>query len=273
MKFRPTKLPRDVAPTLRLCPIQTVKPYAVMLAPVYVYMQANEKFVGIKSPLDFFTESELTRLKPLGMFFFPPFLDRSLFFREKARSLRKLLSWKPRDEDLGPAPYELSDAVLRALAPLWGPEICVENFFVTIFANELCVLLDEERLMRAREKDVDLFEHALMISSWSVFIALHCGWTRPELLDRLRVWSFDRVVGDGAIAEAPAFGASEAHALAEAIVASGSRAAIGREFFGGRSETFARRMASRLERVERQLRESGATAFTIHGAEGIADDG
>lgn len=243
-----------------------------MLAPVYVYMQANEKFVGIKSPLDFFTEAELTKLKPLGMFFFPPFMDRSLFFREKARSLRKLLGWSPRAEDLGPAPFELSDAVLRALAPLWGPDIAVENFFVTVFANELCSLLEAEKLAHAREKDVDLFERALMVSSWSVFVALHCGWTRPELLDRLRSWSFDRAMGDGAGAEAPAFGANEAHALAEAILASGDRT-VGREFFASRGEVFARRLSSRLERVERQLRESDAQAFTIYGAEGIADGG
>ena len=273
MKFRPTKLPRDAATTLRLCPIQTVKPYAVMIAPVYVYMQANEKFVAIKSPLDFFTDADLKRLAPLGMFFLPAFIDGSLVFREKARSLRKLLDWSPKPEDLGPAPFELSDAVLRALAPLWGLHVTVESFFVTVFANELCAGLAPESLARAREQSVPTFERALMVSSWTVFIALHCGWTRPGLLDQLRAWSFDRAMGaGGADLVGPAFGAVHAHGLADAILASGLTA-IGGDFFGARGETFARRMFGRLERVKHELRGSDPRDYTIFGPEGIADGG
>lgn len=272
MKFRPTKLPRDVAHTLRLCPIRTVKPYALMIAPVYVYMRANEKFVAVKSPLDFFTEAELKRLAPLETFYFAPFLDRAIVFREKARFVRSMMAWRPNLSGVEPAAFEVSDTVLRSLAPLWGPRVQVESFFVAVFAGELCSTIDGEALQRAREKHVDVLERAILISSWSVFIALHCGWVDQSVLDRLRQWAF-RVTAEQIEADpVPALGAREIHALSAAIV-DGGVPQIGIEVFKSMEQVFARRMKSRLERIDQQLRDPQSPQYTIYGAEGIRDGG
>lgn len=272
MKFRPTKLPRDVAQTLRLCPIRTVKPYALMIAPVYVYMRANEKFVAVKSPLDFFTEAELARLAPLETFYFTPFFGSALVFREKARSIRAMMAWRPDVAGVEPAPFEMSDTVLRALAPLWGPRVQVESFFVAVFAGELCSTIDGEALVRAREKHVDVLERSILVSAWSVFVALHCGWIDQSALDRLRQWSFRVAAGEVAADPVPALGARELHALAEAIV-DGKSPQVGIEAFKALDHVFARRMKSRLERIDKQLRDPQTANFTIYGAEGIRDGG
>jgi len=72
MDFRQRKLPKEAAINLRISPIASVKPYALMIAPVYVFMRVNEKFVSVKAPLDFFTPEELERLKSFESFFFQP---------------------------------------------------------------------------------------------------------------------------------------------------------------------------------------------------------
>ena len=55
MDFSRKKLPPDAAEKMRNCPIHSVQPYALMIAPAYVYMKVNKKFVAVKAPLDFFT--------------------------------------------------------------------------------------------------------------------------------------------------------------------------------------------------------------------------
>src|SRR5689334_8605019 len=95
MNFRPRKLPKEAAMNLRISPIVSVKPYSLMLAPVYVFMRLNEKFVSVKGPLDFFTPEELERLQPFESFFLPEFVDTALPFRQVARNVRALLSWQP----------------------------------------------------------------------------------------------------------------------------------------------------------------------------------
>ena len=155
MYFRPTKLPREAAINLRISPIASVKPYSLMLAPVYVFMRLNEKFVSVKGPLDFFTPEELERLKPFESFFLPEFVDAALPFRQIARNVRRLVGWEPEykgEEQLPPAPYEVSDAVLRMIGPLWAPGLVIEPFFAAVFANELCELLPPEKLRAARDQ-------------------------------------------------------------------------------------------------------------------------
>ena len=61
MDFRSKKLPPEAADQLRACPVESVKPYVAMPAPVYIYLRANAKFVSVKGPLDFFTPDELAR--------------------------------------------------------------------------------------------------------------------------------------------------------------------------------------------------------------------
>ena len=81
MEFSKRKLPKEAAHQLRVCPIPSVQPYALMLSPVYVFMKANEKFVSVKAPLDFFTQEELSKLRMYDTFYMPDFVDRTLPFR------------------------------------------------------------------------------------------------------------------------------------------------------------------------------------------------
>jgi hypothetical protein len=194
MDFSKRKLPKEAAESMRICPIDTVKPYAMMLAPVYAYMKLNEKFVSVKAPLDFFTPGELDKLRTFEAFHLPAFVDTVLPFRSAARSVRALLSWSPELSVKGPrkdlvalppASYELSDAVLRIVGPLWSSQAKVEPFFVAAFVNELCELLPAESLTTARDRSFDLYENAVLGSSWAVFLALHLGYVDLAFLNRL----------------------------------------------------------------------------------------
>lgn len=206
MDFTHRKLPAEHAHKMRICPIKTIRPYALMLAPIYVYMKNNCKFVAVKAPLDFFTPDELERLKPFETFFVPVFVDQSLRFRESARAIRSLLDWSYETQHgffAAPATYELSDGVVRIMAPLWSTlgsklgngSVTVEPFFLAAFANELCDLIPEDLLMQSREKDVIRFESAVMGSGVAVFLAMHLGYLDREFLNRLRIEVFSKISG------------------------------------------------------------------------------
>ena len=64
MDFSNRKLPVSAAPNMRSVPIGELKPYSLMLAPVYVFLKRNERFVAVKAPMDFFTPEEIERLRP-----------------------------------------------------------------------------------------------------------------------------------------------------------------------------------------------------------------
>lgn len=194
MDFRPRKLPKEAATKLRISPIVSVKPYSLMLAPVYVFMKLNEKFISVKGPLDFFTPEELERLGSFESFFLPAFVDSALPFREVARHVRRLLSWEPELDDKGdlpPAPYEIADAVLRLVGPLWGAGMVIEPFFAAVFANELCDLLPPEKLRLAREQDVIAYERAILRAGWAVFLAVQLGYCDLPFINALLQRTFD----------------------------------------------------------------------------------
>lgn len=189
MDFNQRKLSKDSASRMRVCPIDTVKPFAMMMAPAYVYMRLNEKFVMVKKPFDFFTPEELTHFQSFESLFFPQEVDDALRFRDAARQIRELLEWKPTSAsgDIAPASYELSDAVIRMIAPLWSPGPKVDPFFVAVFVNELCSLLPEDSLREYHDQNVILYEKAVFCSSWAVFLALHLGYCELAFLNRLRL--------------------------------------------------------------------------------------
>src|SRR3990167_7937356 len=95
MQFTQRKLPPEAVYTLRVSPIDSVEPYALTLAPMNVFLKRNEKFVSVKAPLDFFVPEELEKLRPLGNFFIPDFVDKVVPFRKAARSVAALLKWEP----------------------------------------------------------------------------------------------------------------------------------------------------------------------------------
>ena len=168
MNFSQRKLPKSAAPVMRECPIRSVQPYAPMISPVYVFLKMNEKFISVKAPLDFFTPAELERLESFETFYLPEFVEQAIPFRNSARTVRALLSWQPRERNADPpAPYEISDAVLRVTGVLWGNGVVVEPFFVGVFANELCEPIAPETLERVRDRDIQTYERSVFVSSWA----------------------------------------------------------------------------------------------------------
>lgn len=203
MDFKQRKLPKEAVEQLRICPIRSVQPYALMMAPAYVYMKLNEKFVMVKGSFDFFTEEEIERLNAFGSIFFPEEVETALQFRDVANEVRELLSWDPEKAALHQlkemtqgkkeeiplmlSSFELSDAVIRVIGTLWKPGPYIDPYFVSVFVNELCELFTPELLKRYRDQSVVEFEKAVMCSSWAVFIALHLGYNDLSFINRLRL--------------------------------------------------------------------------------------
>jgi hypothetical protein len=276
MDFRLRKLPKEAAINLRICPIASVKPYALMLAPVYVYMKANEKFVSVKAPLDFFTPADLDRLKTFESFFMPDFVDSALPFRQTARSVRSLISWVPVADgksQLPPAPYEISDATLRLIGPLWAAGAVIEPFFVAVFVNELCDLLPEELLHIARDRDVDEYERAILRSSWAVFLALHLGYCDLTFLNTIRLRVFKSSITG--VMKATAGHLSEVDelvAFAWDTLGDNAAALVPGDIFAESPSRAAMKLTARLQRIrtESMIREQDPVP-TIYGERGFAD--
>lgn len=195
------KLPLDVAPRLKECPISSVAPYALMLAPMYVFMPRNKRFVSVKAPLDFFTPEELEKIKAMNNFYVPDFVEHVVPYRSAGRSIRSLLSYEVSGSELGATPFELSDAILRLVAPLWRVGWKVDPFFVSVLVNELFDPLPESVLNQARDENVDQFERSLFQSSIAVFLALHLGYTDLKELSKIRnrvfgLSSMNRPIGE-----------------------------------------------------------------------------
>src|SRR4051794_40341530 len=127
MDFSRKKLPKERAETLLRTRIETIQPYSLMPAPVYVYLRANEKLVSIKGPLDFFTREELDRFKNYEYFYLLEFAASVAPFQEVGLKVREALSWgmSPRSVSLKgakftgivmpPIPYVISDEILSLL--------------------------------------------------------------------------------------------------------------------------------------------------------------
>lgn len=286
MEFTWRKLPRSAAAQLKRNAIDTVKPFALLLSPVYVFLRANAKFLAIKGPLDFFTAEELERMKEFGTFFVSPFVVTALPFRDAAKSVRLTLSWRPllraRDVEgesypevpLPPAPYELSDAVLRIVGPLWGAGGVIEPYFITVFSHEVCDALPQEYVKQARDTDMIAYEDSLFLSSWAVFLALHLGRCDLGYLSKMRAQIFASAF------ESIPFGmhhgpmdpeTRELVALAAATM--GSR--LGRieaKVFEGRNERLAQMLASRMRRVMAEFVRKDRPAPTIYGEKGLIDE-
>jgi hypothetical protein len=210
MDFKQRKLPKEAVEQLRICPIRTVQPYALMMAPAYVYMKLNEKFVMMKGAFDFFTEEELERIKTFDSVFFPEEVDTALRFREVASEVRELLGWNPetvvlhelKEKTQGKkeeiplmlSSFELSDAVIRVIGPLWKPGPYIDPYFVSVFVNELCEIITPDLLKRYRDQSIADFEKAVMSSSWAVFIALHLGYNDLGFLNRLRLSAMNEIM-------------------------------------------------------------------------------
>ncbi len=279
MYFSHSKLPLSAAESMRQVPIRTVSPYALMLAPVYVFMKRNEKFVAIKAPLNFFVPEELEKLRPLERFFIPRFVDNALPFRNAARRVLAVMTWQPPagnmasdkvypEVPLPPAPYEVSDAVIRIIGTLWSNGALIEPFFLTVFANEVCDLIEGEVLRKAREKNVDLFEVAILRASLAVFLSLHLGHCDEAFLQRFR----DRVFMD-TFNEVPiSSGGSdldEIVAMCASLIPDQKAMLLKGDDLWKLPQRAAQKIASRLDRIKNEFIDRAAARPTIFGQEGF----
>jgi len=285
MEFTKKKLPKELLPKLYRLRIETVQPFALMLAPVYVFLESNEKLVSVKAPLDFFTGAELEHLKPYTYFYVSDFVTSVLPYREAGQSVRKLLSWKPeapvsQDENqypeviLAPSPFEISDIVLSIIGPLWwryaSDKPGIEPFLEAVFANELCDLIPGERLLRAREENVENFDKALLRSGWVVFLALHLGYCNLEFLNELRMRVFEEnIEGEPELSdrnevdELIAFGYSTLKNIHLKLIRG--------DFFKKKPGRVAQKLSDRLERVRQEFLSRGSKRPTIYGERGFID--
>ncbi len=270
---------------LRRSSIQTVQPYRFTFSPTYVYMQRNQKFICVKAPLDFFLTDELDKLKAhFSEVYVLPFVDKVAPFVDAGKSARILLGWNPETKEqkevtrskniypqvgIPPAPYELSDAIIRILGSVWGSQFEIEPFFVAIFIDELCGSLSSELLESSREKDIQLLEHSILLSSWIIFIALHMGYTNLGYLERIRNRVFKSLLNEEDLVGADPD--------LQKIVEIGTYAfkerkgeSISGLYFKERSEVVSKKLESRLNRIQKEL--LGSTpAPSIIGPEGFCD--
>ncbi|HUP57014.1 MAG TPA: hypothetical protein VM598_06145 [Bdellovibrionota bacterium] len=262
---------------MRVCAVSSVQPYVAMPAPVYVYLRANEKFVAVKAPLDFFTAEELAKWRSLESFYMPEFVDELSSFREAGRRVRAILAWRPDGEDAAAkelTPYELSDSVIRVVGRLWSPlgasgedrQAGIESFFVSVFVSELCEPLSEVGLRAARDRDVDAYERGVLASGWTVFLALHLGYCGLEFLNRLRQASFDGVIAPEAFPDE----VIELDRLVREELDSSGYRALRSGAFSQRAERAGRKVRSRLIRIERSLMDPASQAPSIYGEGGFA---
>ena len=192
MLFDSKKLEIDSAEELLQCRISTVKPYALMLGPVYVFMKRNEKFVSIKSPLDFFTPDELASFERFEAFYLPKAVAEVSGYQTAAKLVREII--KASHADFPPASFEVSDEVLKVVSPAWGKSIEISPFCAAIFTDELCGSLSPEDLSYGREFAVVRHDLGLLLSGFLIFALIHLGWFDLELLKKIRSETYSRTI-------------------------------------------------------------------------------
>lgn len=287
MKFSRKKLPKDAIATLRRVRVDVCEPHAILLAPVYVYLRNNQKFVAVKAPLQFFAPGELEKLQPYESFYVPEFIDMIAPFQKAGESVRALLEMNQKSvvrSNQGAAsvvlplsPHEINDAVLQVLGPLWSGGVRVEPFFLCFFADEVCRPIPSNVMVASVEVDVESFELALLRSSAAVFLALHLGYCDLGLLNRLRGTVFE----DTWNGKGPAQGFGElaqlSRLLAELLPSSETREIQLdriREIAKGTSlaNRCSRKLISRLDRIEINFHRSLENVASIFGDKGFCDE-
>lgn len=284
MQFKNRKLPKASAEDLRRCPIDSFAPYALVSAPTYFFMKRNEKFIGIKAPLDFFTEEELEKLKSFHSFYQPQFVDTTLPYRDAARSIRLLLTWEPKSKKAGKsqksmypevtlpiAPFELSDAVVRTLAPLLNSNGSIEPFFISVMIEALCEPLPKELLIKYRESNIELLEKAILQSSCATFLSLLIGYCNLPWLCQYRERAFEYFLGHSDSELTQANTTDEIILIVEELFKDETIQLLTPELFETRSERASQKIDSRYKRMLRTLVKKDQSAPSIFGPEGFSE--
>lgn len=289
MYFSDRKLSTAAKTQLVEWTLDSMKPFALLYAPVYLYFKENEKYVSIKGPLDFFTPEEIKKISSRRTLFFSDFINSTTPFARNARDLKKLLksqrkmSWMLQDESsielsTSPIPYEMNNEVLKIVGPLWweleNSGTGIEPFYVTVFINELCDAIPSENLVRARENTIEKLELALLVSSWAVLLALLLGYTELDFLNYLRLESFNAKVED----RASEFINGEIEEAVQAADISlwvhrgkDGFKAIRAEFFTYREGRVYKKIGDRLARVKKEFLSRGDVP-SIYGMGGFVHD-
>ena len=282
MDFTNRKLPRNAASELRRLSLGDLQPFAFMFSPVYVFLKRNEKFIGIKAPLDFFVESEIEKVQPYGTLYVTPFIDQVAPFREAGRRVKKILTPREaansRDDQgypevkLPPPPWEVSDTVLSVIGPLWGKDVRIEPFFVTAFIQDLCGSLPHDLLLASRDQDVLRHEKAIFRSSWAVFLALHLGLCDLPWLTRLRARVFAETSGQIWSGKSDRDGSdiTELLRLAQsALFDDEGLQPLSGESFQFEDQRVCLKIQSRLERVKKEFAPRSAYRGSVRGKKGF----
>lgn len=265
MLFEDKKLQLESVENLIQCPIHTIEPFALMLAPVYILMKLNQKLVSVKAPLDFFTEDELQRLKIHEVFYLPKFVKSSVRFQTAARLIKKIITLQ--QSELSPAPFEISKESFDALSKLWGKQIQIEPFFMGIFTDEFCEPLDQEKMLWARENAVIKHDHGLLLSGALVFVALHLGWFDIRQLNQHRNSIYERTI-QGEEWEDPTSEIEFIVSDLNKIIS--SETSINLEKLRMVESEWAQKLASRLEFLKNKNTNLIYDSSTIFGEEGFA---
>jgi len=264
MDFYYKKLPLELFNELRPFPVSKVKPYQLLLAPVYVFLHKNSKFLALKGPLDFFTEQEMEKYSTYEVMYFHRSIELCTPFVIASKSVKDILSLE--SVDMIPS-YELSDSVLRLIGPLWSSENKIEPYFINIFVDELCAPLGNKKMEEASLLDVDLFECALLQSSWAVFLALHLGYCNLNFLNKLRLNTFDSVMGfesyNGKNEEV-----EDLISIARSTLKSIETKVLYGNYFDKKNERVCKKMSSKINRIQNEVCVTGLKSATIFGKEG-----
>lgn len=262
MHFDEKKLAPEAADTLVKCPIYSVQPYSLMLGPVYVFMKRNQKFVSVKAPLDFFTPEELEKLKPYEEFFMPEFVLQATKFQTAAKVVRSLL------EKVDLTPYEISDEILKVTSKLWSKELKIEPFFMSIFTDELCGVIDPQQMLEAREKTVAKHDWGLLLSGSVVFLTLWAGVEDIEALTNLRLQTYSKTV------QGENWGSPKNHQemwIAEVQQWMLSHRAIEAQYIEFSAHEWAKKIHSRLKRAKKNYTTRAGKAPSIYGPHGFIE--
>ncbi|MBU6154448.1 MAG: hypothetical protein KGP28_09125 [Bdellovibrionales bacterium] len=192
MLFEAKKLELDSAEDLYQCRVSSVKPFALMLSPVYVFMKRNQKFVSVKAPLDFFTPDELSSLGRYEEFFLPKIISEVSCFQTSARVVRGIL--KMSRKSFPPSPFEVSNEIIKVTGASWGRDLRVSSFCAAIFADELCGHLESAELLLGRESAVVKHDLGLLLSGMLIFTLVHLGWHDLEVLKKMRAEVYSRTI-------------------------------------------------------------------------------
>ena len=170
-----------------------------------------------------------------------------------------------------PAVEELSKAILKTLGPLWSDEKTIEPFFVAAVVEELCDYLSPKLLQKARDQSVEIFEYAVLLSSWAVFIALHMGHCELGYLNRLRYRVFSEAAGLLEVTADVACETEEIVFMARATLPDRHVRVLGASELANFAKRASRKIGSRIDRLDALSVFSDEETPSIYGARGFRD--